>query len=102
MKVRAAHLMPRADMDVWLSLPRYNGHIIDPRYLDRSIAKDRYVTALGVWCRANPKTDWPDWLIDFATWMRNEHNSGRRHTATVSTDIESGDGGESSDLEKAA
>lgn len=82
MKIRAAHLMSEADLAVWLSVPRFEGHIIDPRYLDRSIARDRYIASLGAWCRANSKAVWPDWLTDFATWMKHERSSGRRHTAT--------------------
>lgn len=71
MKIRPAHSMTGSEMSTWLSLPRYEGHIVDPSHLNpRGPAYDVYLAELRAWCKRVPRTDWPEWLQQFADQAR--------------------------------
>jgi hypothetical protein len=70
-KIRPAHSMTYSEMSIWLSLPRYQGHIVNPACIaHRGAAYDTYLDELRIWCRNHPQPDWPEWLQRFAEEAR--------------------------------
>ena len=62
--------MTASQVAAWLTLPRHNGAVVDPRYLPEGRDKDDYIARLGKWCRANHRHDWPTWLAHFVDERR--------------------------------
>ena len=81
---------------VWLSMPRFDGVIISPAYLEGA-AQRTYEKAWGEWLRANHKDWWPDWIEAYIHERKRQRDNG-----TAGENRTADERGENSDMEKAA
>ena len=81
---------------VWLSMPRHDGMILSPAYLEGS-AQRTYEKAWGEWLRANHKDWWPDWAEAYIHERKRQRDS-----EAAGENRATNERGENRNLEKAA
>lgn len=78
MNIRPAFLMTKDELATWLSMPKFGGHIVDPRYIQNGPARDAYLEQLRAWAKRHSRRDWPQWLIEFAEITRAQQAGADR------------------------